>query len=89
MTGEPGEIVRAGYDHVAAQYQALEHDGARWPRAEWIAELTATLRPGAAILDLGCATGVPVAADLARHGRSTGACSTAFTAGCGRTACCC
>jgi SAM-dependent methyltransferase len=72
MADDPGEIVRAGYDKVAAQYQALEHDSARWPRAEWIAALTARLRSGAAILDLGCATGVPVAADLARQYRVTG-----------------
>jgi SAM-dependent methyltransferase len=72
MRGDPGEIVRAGYDKVAAQYQALEHDSARWPRDEWIAELTARLRPGAAILDLGCATGVPVVADLTTQYQVTG-----------------
>ena len=72
MTGDPGEIVRAGYDRVAARYRALEHDSARWPRAEWIGELTKGLRPGAAVLDLGCAAGVPVAAELARRYRVTG-----------------
>jgi SAM-dependent methyltransferase len=65
MASEPSEIVRAGYDEAAARYRALEHDSARWPRAEWIGELTKSLRPGAAILDLGCATGIPVAAELA------------------------
>jgi cyclopropane fatty-acyl-phospholipid synthase-like methyltransferase len=72
MAGDPGEIVGAGYDHVAARYRALENDSARWPRAEWIAELTAMLRPRAAVLDLGCAAGVPVAAELARQFRVTG-----------------
>jgi SAM-dependent methyltransferase len=72
MASEPGEIVRAGYDEAAARYRALEHDSARWPRAEWIGELTKSLRPGAAILDLGCATGIPVAAELARRYRVTG-----------------
>jgi 2-polyprenyl-3-methyl-5-hydroxy-6-metoxy-1,4-benzoquinol methylase len=52
MTGDPGEIVRAGYDQVAARYRALEHDGAHWPRAEWTDKLTSRLRPGAAVLDL-------------------------------------
>lgn len=72
MASEPSEIVRAGYDEAAARYRALEHDSARWPRAEWIGELTRSLQPGAAILDLGCATGIPVAAELARRYRVTG-----------------
>jgi len=72
MTRDPGEIVRAGYDRATARYRALEHDSAPWPRTEWIAELTKTLRPGAAILDLGCAAGVPVAAELASQYRVTG-----------------
>jgi SAM-dependent methyltransferase len=72
MASEPSEIVRAGYDEAAARYRALEHDSARWPRAEWIGELTKSLRPGAAILDLGCAAGIPVAAELARQYRVTG-----------------
>jgi cyclopropane fatty-acyl-phospholipid synthase-like methyltransferase len=72
MAGDPGEIVRAGYDRVAARYRALEHDSAQWPRAEWIEKLTSGLRPGAAVLDLGCAAGVPVAAELAKRYRVTG-----------------
>jgi cyclopropane fatty-acyl-phospholipid synthase-like methyltransferase len=72
MTDDPGEIVRAGYDRVAAQYRALEHDSAQWPRGEWIGELTSRLQPGAAVLDLGCAAGVPVAAELAKQYRVTG-----------------
>ncbi len=44
MAGDPSEIVQAGYDRAAARYRALEHDSARWPRAEWIGELAA--RPG-------------------------------------------
>ena len=72
MAGDPSEIVRAGYDRAAARYRALEHDNARWPRGAWIAELIKGLRPGAASLDLGCANGVPVAADLAERYRVTG-----------------
>src|SRR5271154_2988294 len=72
VTGDPGEIVRAGYDKVAVRYRALGHDSARWPRTEWLEELTKGLRPGAAILDLGCAAGVPVAADLATRYNVTG-----------------
>ena len=72
MASEPSDIVRAGHHEAAARYRALEHDSARWPRAEWIGELTKSLRPGAAILDLGCAAGIPVAAELARQYRVTG-----------------
>jgi cyclopropane fatty-acyl-phospholipid synthase-like methyltransferase len=72
MTVDPSEIVQAGYDRVAARYRALEHHSARWPRAEWIEALTKGLRPGAAVLDLGCAAGVPVAAELASRYRVTG-----------------
>lgn len=72
MAGDPGEIVRAGYDRVAAHYRALEHDSARWPRASWLRRLTDNLPPGAAVLDLGCASGVPVAAELAKQYRVTG-----------------
>jgi SAM-dependent methyltransferase len=70
--GDPGEIVRAGYDQVASQYRALEHDGARWPRARWLKRLTDNLPPGAAVLDLGCASGVPVTAELAKQYQVTG-----------------
>ena len=70
--GDPGEVVRAGYDRVAAQYLALEHDGARWPRASWLKRLTDYLPSGAAVLDLGCASGVPVAAELAKQYHVTG-----------------
>jgi ubiquinone/menaquinone biosynthesis C-methylase UbiE len=69
---DPGEIVRAGYDRVAARYRALEHDSARWPRASWLKRLTEALPPGAAVLDLGCASGIPVAAELAAQYRVTG-----------------
>jgi cyclopropane fatty-acyl-phospholipid synthase-like methyltransferase len=72
MTSDPAGIVQAGYDKAAARYRALEHDSARWPRAEWIEELVKRLRPGAAVLDLGCAAGVPVAAGLAGQYRVTG-----------------
>ncbi|HEX4063313.1 MAG TPA: class I SAM-dependent methyltransferase [Streptosporangiaceae bacterium] len=72
MSRDPGEIVRSGYDQAASLYRALEHDSARWPRTEWIAELAKALRPGAAVLDLGCAAGVPVAAELASRYRVTG-----------------
>jgi SAM-dependent methyltransferase len=69
---DPGEIVRDGYDRVAAQYLALEHESAHWPRASWLRRLTDNLPPGSAVLDLGCASGVPVAAELAKKYRVTG-----------------
>jgi SAM-dependent methyltransferase len=72
VAGNPSEIVQVGYGQVAARYRELEHDSDRWPRTEWIGELTRRLRPGAAVLDLGCAAGVPVAAELATGYRVTG-----------------
>jgi cyclopropane fatty-acyl-phospholipid synthase-like methyltransferase len=72
VAGEPSQIVQVGYDRVAARYRALEHDSARWPHTKWIGELAKGLQPGAAVLDLGCAAGVPIAADLATRYRVTG-----------------
>lgn len=68
----PGKIVRDGYGAVAARYRALENESAQWPRAKWLALLAEGLQPGAAVLDLGCAAGVPVSAELAKQYRVTG-----------------
>lgn len=70
MADDPSNVVRAGYDAALPAYAALEQD--TWPRDRWLRELSALLQPGAAVLDLGCATGVPVAAELARTFRVTG-----------------
>jgi SAM-dependent methyltransferase len=72
MTRDPGEVVRAGYDQAANQYESLEQADGKWPRWRWLADLERLLDPGSTVLDLGCATGVPVAARLALSYRVTG-----------------
>jgi SAM-dependent methyltransferase len=64
--------VQTGYDQAVEQYEILERPDAQWPRSRWLADLERRLWPGAMVLDLGCATGVPVAARLARSYAVTG-----------------
>jgi cyclopropane fatty-acyl-phospholipid synthase-like methyltransferase len=72
MTRPLGEVVQAGYDQAVDQYESLEQADAQWPRSRWLADLERRLEPGSTVLDLGCATGVPVAARLAHSYRVTG-----------------
>lgn len=65
---EPAEIVAAGYDAVADRYAALEETDAVWPRARRLRAFVARLPGGAAVLDLGCGSGVPVARELVAAG---------------------
>lgn len=65
---DPARLVAAGYDAVADAYAALEGQEGAWPRSRRVAELARRLPPGAAVLDLGCGGGVPVARDLAAAG---------------------
>jgi SAM-dependent methyltransferase len=60
----PKDIVRSGYDKISYAYRgdALDqNDPALLQYAEWITELIAMVPPGAAVLDLGCGNGIPVA----------------------------
>jgi SAM-dependent methyltransferase len=59
------DIVRRGYDATAARFAAARGAGAEQP---WLRRLIAALAPGAAVLDLGCGNGVPVAKALAEAG---------------------
>ena len=72
MSRDLGEVVQAGYDQAVDQYESLEQADAKWPRSLWLADLERLLDPGSTVLDLGCATGVPVAARLALSYRVTG-----------------
>ena len=56
------ELVRRGYDAVSEAYRGS--DGA----AEWVAELSELLRPGARVLDLGCGAGIPATRELTDRG---------------------
>ncbi len=69
-TIDPKQIVAQGYDQVADAYAQLEQ--ALWPRMRWLDKLLAALPTGAAILDLGCGSGDPIAIALARQHQVTG-----------------
>jgi cyclopropane fatty-acyl-phospholipid synthase-like methyltransferase len=72
MSRDLGEVVQAGYDQAVDQYERLEQAHDQWPRSRWLTDLERRLDPGSAVLDLGCATGVPVAARLAQSCRVSG-----------------
>jgi SAM-dependent methyltransferase len=68
------DLVRRGYDTISLAYRGDDgqaaassaEDTARY--AGWAAELADLLRPGAAVVDLGCGAGIPATRDLAGHG---------------------
>jgi 2-polyprenyl-3-methyl-5-hydroxy-6-metoxy-1,4-benzoquinol methylase len=65
---DPREIVRTGYDALSYLYRP---DGGSPPEyTPWIGELAARIPPGAAVLDLGCGCGIPVARALAERGHA-------------------
>jgi cyclopropane fatty-acyl-phospholipid synthase-like methyltransferase len=67
MSGdEEKRLAALGCDAIADAY--LERFGESSVRTLKLAELAAHLPAGAAVLDLGCGAGVPVARDLARQG---------------------
>lgn len=60
------DVVRRGYDVLSERYRADDATAGQY--APWIEALASTLTPGAAVLDLGCGNGVPVARELVRRG---------------------
>jgi SAM-dependent methyltransferase len=69
---DPKRIVEAGYDRIAERYsewtgQALEEE-----RARFVSLLFERLPMGAAVLELGCATGVPTTRELVKRFAVTG-----------------
>ncbi|HMA38249.1 MAG TPA: methyltransferase domain-containing protein [Chloroflexia bacterium] len=71
MDADPKQVVEAGYDRMAEQYLAAK-DAQDPPTLAALERLTAALPPGAAVLDLGCGAGVPVARWLAQRFAVTG-----------------
>ena len=69
---DPKQIVARGYDRIAERYAAWTGETWQGDRARIGGLLFERLPPGAAVLDLGCGTGVPVARGLATHFAVTG-----------------
>jgi SAM-dependent methyltransferase len=68
---DQADLVRRGYDALSYRYRA--DDAGLGEYAPWIERLLPLLPPAAAVLDLGCGCGVPVARALAGAGhRVTG-----------------
>ena len=70
VMNDPKSIVRRGYDLVSRAYRADDADDGEY--SEWLDELERRLAADAAVLDLGCGSGVPVARRLAKRYRVTG-----------------
>lgn len=68
----PSDVVARGYDCVVDEYKALESPDAGWPRMRWLEDLLARLPGRSRVLDLGCASGEPVAVRVARDHQFTG-----------------
>jgi SAM-dependent methyltransferase len=59
--------VRRGYDAVSERYDQWSDGDSKY--SAWLTELRERLPAGAAVLDLGCGSGLPVARDLTAAGR--------------------
>jgi SAM-dependent methyltransferase len=69
---DPKQIVARGYDRIAERYAAWTGESWEGDRARFGGLLFERLPPGAAVLDLGCGAGVPVARTLATRFTVTG-----------------
>ena len=69
---EAAEIVARGYDTAASAYAPLEAVDQPWPRMRWLDVLLERLSDGCRVLDLGCASAVPVTARVAQRHQVTG-----------------
>ncbi len=65
---DPQDVVRRGYDAVSLHYRG--DDAPEGQYGPWIARLRQHIRSAAAVLDLGCGCGVPVARALDRAGHA-------------------
>lgn len=69
---DPGEVVARGYDKVADRYEALESEGAPWPRLKRVIAFIEPLANGSHVLDLGCGNGIPATREIAKSHAVTG-----------------
>jgi 2-polyprenyl-3-methyl-5-hydroxy-6-metoxy-1,4-benzoquinol methylase len=63
---DPKDIVRRGGDAVSYRYRGDAEEPRKY--AAWLSRLRERVPAGAAVLDLGCGCGVPLARDLAAGG---------------------
>lgn len=69
----PADGVTAAYDRIADWWRAGRGADPAFRERPWVDRLAGPLPPGAAVLDVGCGCGRPIAADLAGRGfRVTG-----------------
>ena len=68
----PQDLVASSYDAIAERYAAWTGDALTGARARYVELLQEQIPAGAAVLDLGCGTGVPIARALAARYRVTG-----------------
>jgi ubiquinone/menaquinone biosynthesis C-methylase UbiE len=69
---DPKQIVADGYDQIAERYSEWTGIELRWPRARYLGVIQEAIPIGASVLELGCATGVPVNRALAERYHVTG-----------------
>ena len=69
---EAMSVVEQGYDRIAERYADWTGDSWHSERGRYGSLLIEQLPRGAAVLELGCGTGVPVTRELARHFVVTG-----------------
>jgi ubiquinone/menaquinone biosynthesis C-methylase UbiE len=68
----PQDLVARSYDVIAERYAAWTGEELTGARARYVALIEDHVPSGAAVLDLGCGTGVPVSRALATRYRVTG-----------------
>jgi ubiquinone/menaquinone biosynthesis C-methylase UbiE len=69
---EAKRVVEQGYDRIAERYAAWTGDSWGQERGHYGSLVIERLPRGAAVLELGCGTGVPVTRELAQHFAVTG-----------------
>ncbi len=67
VSSEPSEVVRNGYDAIAARHLAWIGEIHGDPRLRFLDELQRWLPDGADVVDLGCGAGVPCTKLLAKR----------------------
>src|SRR5919112_3772878 len=73
MTSDrPQDLVAHSYDVIAERYAAWTGEALTGVRKRYVELVQEQIPPGAAVLDLGCGTGVPIGRALAARYRVTG-----------------